>query len=85
MDKNKGEAGILSLFYKLFSSVLMHFFLLKGLHHNADYLNIYEEGFTVFYEVIVSYVFPFGASIIIVYTGTYIAEFAAAGLLFQSH
>lgn len=46
VDKNKGEVGILYLFYKLFSSVLMHLILLKGLHHNADYLNIYEEGFT---------------------------------------
>lgn len=47
VDKKKGEVGIFYLFYKQFSSVLMHFlFLLKGLHHNADYLNIYEEGFT---------------------------------------
>lgn len=47
VDKKKGEVGIFYLFYKQLSSVLMHFlFLLKGLHHNADYLNIYEEGFT---------------------------------------
>lgn len=37
VDKNKGEARILYLFYKLLSSVLMHLFLLKGLHHNADF------------------------------------------------
>lgn len=39
----------------------------------------------IFCEVIASYMFPFGVAVIIVYTGTYTAELAAAGLLFHSH